>query len=69
MCHVSGTATAAAAALGSAISLFFFYEFLVGILGIQILLVSEKFERNSLAINRLKDKNEAKNGDTQSEGK
>ena len=28
-----------------------------------------EFERNSLAINRLKDENEAKNGDSQSEGK
>ena len=68
MCQVSGTATTAAAALGSAIVSC--CRLVLGknsgnskFSGIQ------KFERNSLAINRLKDENEAKNGDSQSEGK
>ena len=68
MCQVSGTATTAAAALGLAIVRC--CRLVLGrTAGNSKFSGIQKFERNSPAINRLKDENEAKNGDSQSEGK
>ena len=68
MCQVYGTATTTAAALGSAI-VSCCWLVLGRTAGNSKFSGIRKFEHNSLAINRLKDENEAKNGDSQSEGK